>query len=215
MKTKVHNLKSDKKGSITLDDGVFGVEWNNDLVYQSVVTHRANTRQKIAHTKGTSDVRGGGRKPWRQKGTGRARHGTIRSPLWKGGGVTFGPSKQKKFGKKLNKKMKRKALFSVLSKKLDEGEVIIVDSLVLEDNKTKNGKKIVDQILDGVEEKGTLLFVPELNNKGFYKAVKNITDVHAMRSESLNIYDLLSYKYVVFDKKSVKELEDHFKINKK
>src|SRR6056297_1135485 len=125
MKTDVYKLEKDKKGSVTLDDAVFDVSWNNDLVYQAITTHRANNRQKIAHTKGTSEVRGGGRKPWRQKGTGRARHGTIRSPIWKGGGVTFGPSRRKKFGKKLNKKMKRKALFSVLSKKLDEGEVII------------------------------------------------------------------------------------------
>jgi large subunit ribosomal protein L4 len=216
MKTEVYNLKTNKIESIELNDDIFGLDWNNDLVYESIVAHRENNRQKIANTKGTSEVRGGGKKPWRQKGTGRARHGSIRSPLWRGGGVTFGPSILKNFGKKVNKKMKRKALFSVISKKIIDNEFIIVDSLVLENVKTKEGKKVLDSLVKNFEdiENKSVLFVLNKESKDLSKAFRNLNRVSSIGVKSLNIYDLLSYKYIVIDKDSVKELEEHFSIKK-
>lgn len=213
MKCETYNLEDKKKGSIAVSDDVFALAWNNDLVHQSMTAHLENTRQKIAHTKGTGDVRGGGKKPWRQKGTGRARHGTIRSPLWRGGGITFGPTLEKVFGKKINKRMKVKALFTVLSKKLEDGEVIFVDTLALKEAKTKEAKTLMDNLsgyVENVMEK-KVLFVPASENKDFQKAVRNIKNASAVRPESLNVYDLLKNKYVVFDIASVEEMEKHFK----
>ena len=128
MKVDVYNKENEKVGTTDLPDTVFSASWNPDLVHQAVVAQQANSRQTVAHTKDRSDVRGGGRKPWRQKGTGRARHGSIRSPLWKGGGVTFGPRTERRFRKSINTKMRRGALFSTLSRKYQDGEVTIIDS---------------------------------------------------------------------------------------
>jgi large subunit ribosomal protein L4 len=212
MKSKLYNLAENKEEDVVINDAIFSLDWNNDLVYQSLVAHRANTRQKIAHTKGTSDVSGGGRKPWRQKGTGRARHGTIRSPLWKGGGVTFGPRIEKEYEKKINKKMKKKAFFTVLSKKLEEGEIYFVESLRLENGKTKEAENIINNLSKNIKDikEKNVLFIPSLENKNFAVAVRNIEKTKAIRPESLNIYDLLSCKYIIFDKQSVEELEKHF-----
>jgi large subunit ribosomal protein L4 len=116
---------------------IFDVEINPDLIHQVVVAQTANRRRVIAHTKGRGEVRGGGKKPWRQKGTGRARHGSIRSPLWKGGGVTFGPTKERTFKKEINKKMKRKALFMVLTAKAKNNLLLVLDKIILEQPKTK------------------------------------------------------------------------------
>jgi len=214
MKVETYNLKSGDSGNIVLNDTAFNLSWNNDLVHQSLTAHRANTRQKLAHTKGTSEVSGGGRKPWRQKGTGRARHGTIRSPLWHGGGITFGPTIEKKYGKKLNKKMKCKALFIVLSKKFEEGEVKIVESLGLEETKTKAAQNVINNLSKTIKDikKETMLFVPASQNKNFQKASHNIKNVYAIRPQSLNIYDCLSCKYIIFDKESIREMEKHFSI---
>ena len=116
MKINIYNLKKEKAGEIELSDRIFGVKWNADLVHQALNTQLANRRQPWAHAKDRAEVSGGGKKPWKQKGTGRARHGSIRSPLWIGGGATFGPSKERNFAKKINIKMKRLAIFSVLSR---------------------------------------------------------------------------------------------------
>lgn len=212
MKQETYNLKEDKKGSIAVPDAVFALDWNNDLVHQSLTAHKANARQRIADTKGTSEVSGGGRKPWRQKGTGRARVGTIRSAIWRGGGITFGPSIKEKYGRKLNKKMKTKALFTVLSKKLEEKEMLFVDSLDLENGKTKEAEEVINQLekyIEDIKEK-KILFVPSSENKAFSTAVRNIKNARAISPKSLNIYDLLISKYIIFDRKSVKETEKHF-----
>src|SRR3989344_829973 len=129
MEAKVHNQKGKESGTITLSPKVFGAKWRSDLVHQVVEGMRSNKRAGTADTKGRGEVRGGGRKPWKQKGTGRARHGSSRSPIWVGGGVTHGPRAEKNYKRKISKKMRAQALFSVLSKKLKDEEVLFVDSL--------------------------------------------------------------------------------------
>src|SRR3989338_7322401 len=139
MKVNVYNQKGEKAGTAELPDGVFGLKWNADLVLQVVTGQAANLRRGTAHAKGRAEVRGGGRKPWRQKGPGRARHGSIRSPIWKGGGVTHGPLTEKNYSQKINRKMARRALYTVLSAKVRDNEVIILDTIAFSEPKTKQG----------------------------------------------------------------------------
>ena len=136
MDTKIYSQDGKESGSIALPESVFGVAWNDDLMHEVVVAMRGNARQGTAHTKDRGEVRGGGKKPWRQKGTGRARHGSRRSPLWSGGGTTFGPRTEKDYSRKVNKNARSKALAITLSKKLADGEMIFVDALSFEAPKT-------------------------------------------------------------------------------
>ena len=137
MKIDVYNQEGKVVGNATLPKDIFDVKENSDLVHQVAVSQMANRRQVSAHTKDRSKVRGGGKKPWRQKGTGRARVGSIRSPLWRGGGTVFGPSKERVFKKKINIKMRRKALFMALSSKAKDNLLVVIDSLILDKPKTK------------------------------------------------------------------------------
>lgn len=146
MELKVYNQKAEEVGKIKLSEAVFGLSWNPDLVHQVMTAMRANQRKGTAHAKTRAEVRGGGRKPWRQKGTGRARHGSIRSPLWRGGGVTFGPTKEKVYSQKINKKMKRKALFVALSQKARDNEILILDDWKLKTPKTKEASAIMKSL---------------------------------------------------------------------
>lgn len=146
MKTDIYNAQGKKSGSIELPESVFGVAWNDSLMHQVVTAMQANARTPVAHTKTRGDVRGGGRKPWQQKGTGRARHGSIRSPIWKGGGVTHGPRNDKNYAREIPKKMRAKALFMALSRKLKDGEVIFVDSFGFETPKTALAQKALTAI---------------------------------------------------------------------
>ena len=139
METKIYNQKGGDAGSITLPEKVFGALWRADLVHQVVESMRSNKRAGTADTKDRGEVRGGGRKPWKQKGTGRARHGSSRSPIWVGGGVTHGPLAEKNYKRKISKKMRAQALFSVLSKKFKDGEIIFVDSLAMSKMNSKAG----------------------------------------------------------------------------
>ncbi|MAG44994.1 50S ribosomal protein L4, partial [bacterium] len=207
MKIQLYNLKAVKTGFTDLPSEIFGFkreELNHDLMHQAVVAQMANARQVIAHTKLRPEKRGGGRKPWRQKGTGRARHGSIRSPIWKGGGVTFGPRKNKNFSKKLNKKMKRKALFMAISSKVLDNELIMVDTLNLSEAKTRLMTKALNNLL------GTKLVAPQRKqaskdkkikinslivlpgkNENIVRACMNIPKVQVIRADSLNIRDVL------------------------
>ena len=141
----VLNKQNEKAGTIDLPEKIFGVKWNPSLVHQVLMVQLANRRESIAHTKGRGEVRGGGKKPWKQKGTGRARHGSSRSPIWKGGGVTFGPTKEKKYARKINKKMNRSAIFSVLSRKMEDKEIKIIDGFDREIKKSKEWGKILNK----------------------------------------------------------------------
>jgi len=143
----IYNIKKEKIGTLVLPSELFNLKINSNLVHQALVTQMANSRKKIAQTKDRSEVRGGGIKPWQQKGTGRARHGSIRSPIWKGGGITFGPRTQRNFKKKINKKMKRKALLMALSSKLKDNELILINELKLKKPKTKEMAKILENFI--------------------------------------------------------------------
>jgi large subunit ribosomal protein L4 len=159
IKIKVYNQKCEPVSEMKLSDQVFGVKASEALVHQAVVTQMANERQVLAHTKERNEVRGGGKKPWRQKGTGRARAGSIRSPIWKGGGVTFGPRKDRNFKKKINKKMKQKAMMMVLSDRLSSGNLAVLDKLEMNKFKTK----VFNEMLGGLEKK--VLKVEKQENK--------------------------------------------------
>src|SRR5258708_929948 len=137
MEMPLYNQEAEKVGTLTVGDNVFGVPFNSDLLYQVTTAQLSNRRQVIAHTKGRGEVRGGGKKPWQQKGTGRARHGSIRSPIWKGGGVTHGPTKERNFKKKINHSAAQKALTVALSAKVRDGQVVFVDAINLAEHKTK------------------------------------------------------------------------------
>ncbi len=198
MKTNIYNTKNEVVGQMDLSDAIFAKKWNADLVHQVLAAQISNRREPWAHTKTRADVSGGGKKPWKQKHTGRARHGSIRSPIWKGGGVTFGPTKDRNYEKKVNKKMLRAAIHVILSKKLSEGEIKIIDSLKLSEAKTK----LVSQILKTMEAKNALI-VPNRDNKAMYRASANIPKVKSLDAQSLNVYDLLRYKNILVEKEAV------------
>jgi len=209
MKADLLNKKNEKIGTVELPEDIFGVEWKPDLVHQAVTVQVANRRRNLADTKDRSEVRGGGKKPWRQKGTGRARHGSIRSPLWKGGGVTFGPISETNYSRKINKKMKNLAVLSVFSKKLKDQEIKIVDDLNLEDHKTKNFASLVKNFVSGKE---SALFIPAKDNKHINMAARNIKKVGVLSSDSINIYDLLKYQKIILDQNAIEIITKHYRV---
>jgi len=207
MKTPVYNQQGKEIENILLPKKIFGVEENKDLIYQVVISQTSNQRKVIAHTKGRGEVSGGGKKPWKQKGTGRARVGSIRSPLWKGGGVTFGPTKERNFKKKINKNMRKKALFQVFSAKAKENLLIIIDKITLEKAKTKQAVQILTNL--SLKDKKCLIAL-EKNDKKIIAAFKNIPFVRVIEARNINILDLLSYKYLIMEEKSIKAMEEMF-----
>jgi len=200
-----YNIEGEKTGKIDLPESIFGVKINQDLIYQAVNAQTANSRYHLTHTKDRSEVRGGGRKPWRQKGTGRARHGSIRSPLWRGGGITFGPRKEELFERKINKKAKRKALFMALSSKVNDKELIILDELKISEPKTKIMSKILDNIFDKKPE--NVLIAVSKRDENIIRASRNILRTKTILANSLNVLDLLSFKYLLLDKEGIKVIE--------
>lgn len=214
MKIEVYNLENKKVGTAELPDRIFGAQWNPDLVHQVLVAQLANRRKPWAHAKDRSEVRGGGRKPWRQKGTGRARHGSIRSPIWRGGGKAHGPTREKVYAKKINKKMRRLAIFSVLSKKIKDKDVKFFDNLMIENPKTKALSLVLRPLLNLKKtiKKYDLLIVPDLEEKNLIRAANNLTKVKVLKPDSLNVYDLLNYKNIFVDQKAIEVIASHYKI---
>jgi len=209
MKVKLYDQSGKDLGQLNLPAEVFEVEMNRDLVHQSVVTQMANSRKTIAHTKDRSEVRGGGKKPWRQKGTGRARHGSIRSPIWKGGGVTFGPTKDRNWSKKINIKMKRKALFMALTSKVKDDELILLDKLEIQQAKTKNLVGLMEKlgkVLKKDFKKGLLIILPK-SDQSIVRSSKNIQKVKSLLADSLNIVDVLKYKYLILLQESIEVIK--------
>ena len=205
LKVKVYNLKGEEVKEEQLDSKFFDVEIKPVVVQQVVEAQLANSRQVLAHTKGRSDVEGGGRKPWRQKGTGRARHGSIRSPLWKGGGVTFGPSKVRNFSKSVNKKVKKKAIQMILTDKVKNNKLILVEELNLDAAKTKKLIEVLNKL--PVKNNKTLIAMVK-KNESIVRSVKNLPKVETLPASSLNAVDLLSYPYLLMPVSAVKKVTE-------
>ncbi|MBD3310923.1 MAG: 50S ribosomal protein L4 [Candidatus Magasanikbacteria bacterium] len=203
---KIYNLEGNEKGSVKLSDFVFGQKVKELVVHQVYSAAMSNRRQKLAHAKDRSEVRGGGRKPWRQKGTGRARHGSIRSPLWSGGGVTFGPLKARNFKKKINRKLKSIATRMCLSDKVSNDKLIIMEQIKF-DGKTKTVADVLNK-LPSVGKK-TAILVDKKDEK-LIRSVRNIPNIEVKRVQDVNIIDLLHHQYLILDKKAVKVLEERF-----
>lgn len=209
METTVYNQKGEKVGTFDLPGHIFNVPFGADLVHQALRTQRANARETVAHTKDRSEVRGGGRKPWRQKGTGRARHGSRRSPLWSGGGVTFGPRSERDYSLKINKKQKQKALFAVLTAKVQAGKFILVDALSIPEPKTKAIAGVLHamvKVVPTMETKKTLIITPSADTNIMLSA-RNIPNTSVIAASSLNIYDLLAHANIMMLKDSIAVME--------
>ncbi len=185
---------------------VFEVEVNPDLVAQVVRVEMANQRQNSAHTKERGEVRGGGKKPWRQKGTGRARHGSNRSPIWVGGGITFGPRNERNYKKKINKKMKRKAILMVLSGKKEKNMISLVPDINVKEAKTREMNEFLKKL---PVEGSTLILLPEINKDVFLSA-RNIKRVDVMQAKDINALSLLSYKHIIMCNKSLDVIKETF-----
>jgi large subunit ribosomal protein L4 len=201
METKIYNIQGKEAGKISLPENIFGLPWNADLVHQVVTAMQANARQPWAHTKDRGEVRGGGRKPWQQKGTGRARHGSTRSPIWKGGGVTHGPRKDKSYTQKVNRQARQKALLVALSRKYKDGEILFVDSLEIAAPKTREAKGILTALaphLGGLtKSKNAALIALTSAHAGTHKSFRNMGNVETTEVRNLNPVSVLKAKYLV------------------
>jgi len=202
-KLKVYNKEGKPVGEVSLEPKIFNVDIKPNLVQQAVRTQLANKRSVIAHVKDRSEVRGGGRKPWRQKGTGRARHGSIRSPIWKGGGVTFGPRSDRNYSLKMNRKAKKKALLMVLSDKAQDKKIVVIDSLVLAAIKTKDFLKIITKL---PLKKTVLAVIPKTDQK-IIKSANNIPFVKVIDADSLNVVDIISHEYILCAKPALEVIK--------
>lgn len=203
LKVKIYNQEGKVVGEETLNPDLFEVPIKPEVVHQVVVALSSSMRQLLAHTKTRAEVRGGGRKPWRQKGTGRARHGSIRSPIWRGGGVVFGPRTLRVFKKKINKKVKRLALKMALSDKAKEKKIVLLDKLNLAQIKTK---KFLD-ILKKLPVKRKILTILPQKDEKIIKSARNIPYVKVVLADSLNVLDILSYDFLLLPKASLSKIE--------
>jgi large subunit ribosomal protein L4 len=207
MKTDIFDIKGKKAGSVELPEAVFGLPWNAALMHQVVISMQANARTNVAHTKTRGEVRGGGKKPWQQKGTGRSRHGSSRSPIWKGGGVTHGPRNEKVFSREIPKKMRAKALFVALSQKMRDGEVLFVDSFGFSAPKTADAKKALVGLagvkgfekLSGGKKQNLALITSPAKSDALAKSFRNIGSVSFDAVSNLNPVNVLKYKYIVIE----------------
>lgn len=204
MEATIYNHTGKSAGTISLPEAIFGVPWNADLVHEVVRLMNSNARTNVAHTKTRGEVRGGGKKPWQQKGTGRARHGSTRSPIWVGGGVAHGPRNDKNFARKINKKARAKALFTVLSRKYKEGEILFVDSLGLSNPKAKDAKSLMTAFagIKGYEKlasKGRNAAVIAVNGKNdaIWKSFRNFGNISVEEARTINPVSLLNHTYLI------------------
>jgi large subunit ribosomal protein L4 len=202
-KAALYNAEGVKVGDVDLRDDVFGVPLKEDLLHQAVVRHLANQRTGTAATKTRGQVRGGGRKPWRQKGTGRARVGSIRSPLWRGGGTIFGPE-PRSYQQAMPRKMRRLALKSALSARADEGNLIVIEELQIPEPKTKEAVKL----LQSLDVTGSALLVVHEEQPNVFRSVRNIPGVNFQLVDSLNVYDVLAADRVIMTREAVAKVEE-------
>lgn len=216
IKTKVYDQKGGEAGMISLPAKVFAAKWRADLVHQVVEGMKSNKRAGTADTKDRGEVRGGGKKPWKQKGTGRARHGSSRSPIWVGGGVTHGPLSDKNYKRKISKKMRAQALFSVLSRKLKDGEIVFIDTLSLAETKTKKAAEVMKNLakvsglkaFSGSKKARVLTALFERNEKA-EKSFRNLPQLEMIFLKNLNPLEVLNHQYLLIEnpKEAIKFLE--------
>ena len=202
-KVSVYNIEGNKVGDMELNDAVFGVEVNEHLVHMAVVSQLANKRQGTQSAKTRSEVSGGGRKPWRQKGTGHARQGSTRAPQWTGGGIVFAP-KPRDYSYTVNKKVRRLALKSALSSKFVDDSIVVLDSISMDEYKTKTIANMLGAI--GASKKA-LIVLPEMNEK-IIKSSRNIEGVKTSQADNLNVYDILNANKLVIVKDSISKIEE-------
>ncbi len=203
----LYSIDGSKKGELTLEDSLFGVKINPALVHEAVVAQTASSRASIAHTKTRGEVAGTGKKPWKQKGTGRARHGSRRSPIWSGGGITFGPRSDRNFAVKMNRQARRKALAMVLSDKVANDRFVAVENLTGE-GKTKELSQTLGR-LPTAGKKTLIVTTPE--NKLVSRAARNIPEISTIPANALNIVDLLRFDYVLITEPAVAMVSQMYK----
>ncbi len=204
MKAQVFKQDGGKASEITLSENLFGQKWNSDLIHEVVTVMQGNARVSIADTKDRGEVRGGGKKPWKQKGTGRARHGSRRSPIWKGGGIAHGPLSEKDYSRKLNKKVRAKALAVTLSKKYADGEVVFVEALSFAAPKAAEAKNIIKSLAEvsgekslATKRKNAAVIVLPGRDVATEKSFRNFGNFSVAMAKDINPVDLLTYKYVI------------------
>jgi len=204
MEATIYNQTGKSTGKISLPESVFGVPWNADLVHEVIRLMNSNSRSNIAHTKTRGEVRGGGKKPWKQKGTGRARHGSSRSPIWVGGGIAHGPRNTQNYDRKINKKAKTKALFTILSKKFKEGEILFLDEVKLNAPKTKDAKSIITSLskIKGYEKLATkkvntAIIALDKKTSVVEKSFGNIGNFSIEEFRNVNPVSLLNHTYLI------------------
>lgn len=206
-KVSVYNQEGNVTGDIQLSDARFGVKVNPAVVHEALVAQQANRRKAIANTKTRGEVRGGGKKPWKQKGTGRARQGSIRSPQWVGGGIVFGPTSDRNFALKINKKTKQKALFMALSDKVAHENLIVLEAFAPAEPKTK----LMASLVSKLPVKRSALYVMPKSNASMVRMSRNLKNVQVVTANSLNLEDVLHAGSVVFEKDAIPAFEKMFK----
>ncbi len=214
MKTKIYNQNAEEVGEAELPDPIFALPSNPDLVYQAARVALANRRKTLAHAKDRGEVSGGGKKPWPQKGTGRSRHGSIRSPIWKGGGVTHGPKKTKNFSKKLPQKMNQKAIGTILSEKLKREEIIIFDEVSVSGPKTKGAAKLFEKFLKKNKKISRGLFLLPEKDEKLIRSVRNLSYLTVMPVKNVSILDLLNHRFLILTMRGLSLLEERFNFSK-
>src|SRR3989338_8393092 len=211
MQIAVYNTQGEQVRNLELNPGIFGIKPNSAVLHEVVVAQRANSRQVSANTKTRGEVSGGGKKPWKQKGTGRARQGSIRSPQWRGGGIVFGPRSERNFSKKINKKTRRTAIQMVLSDRAASGEIFVLDSFAIPDNKTKKAASLLQAL--PLKKGKTMLALPS-SAKAAGRLAANINRVTPMWVGSLNVVDLLNHANLVTTVEGIKEIEKMYQSSK-
>jgi large subunit ribosomal protein L4 len=204
MEATIYNQSGKSTGKIKLPEGIFGVRWNADLVHEVVRLMNSNSRNNIAHTKTRGEVRGGGKKPWQQKGTGRARHGSSRSPIWVGGGVTHGPRNDQNYSRKINKKARAKALYTILSRKFKEGEILFIDEVKMASPKAAEAKTMLTALskIKGFEKLATkkanaAMFALDKKSDAVSKSFRNFGNVSIEEFRNINPVSILNHAYLI------------------
>jgi len=207
MKVKLYNTSLKEVGELDLSEKIFSLPFKRDLLYQIARIERHNRRQPLAHAKDRSEVRGGGKKPWQQKGTGRARHGSIRSPLWKGGGVTHGPRKERVFARKANQKMKQEALRSILSEKARRGDIKVIKGISVTNAKTKELAPLFDSLVKEGKRTVRAIFLLGEHDAKLERALRNLPYLSTKTSQEVSVLDILNHRLVVMTPESLSKLE--------